>query len=95
MVPSHRGYQRPVGAWNHQRVRVVGSQIEVELNGTIILATDLAEVTEAMAPLERFAGRNRTEGHFGFAGHGDPVEFRAVGTRSLAPAPPVGDGSSR
>lgn len=83
MVPAHRGYLRAPGVWNHQRVRVVGSRIEVELNGTRILDTDLANVSEGMAPLEKYAGRTRTHGHFGFAGHGDPVSFRNVVVRRL------------
>jgi hypothetical protein len=28
-------------------------------------------------------GKDRTEGHFGFAGHGDAVEFRNVKLKSL------------
>ena len=83
MVPAHRGFLRSPGIWNVQRVQVVGSKIEVELNGTRILETDLATVTEAMHPLEKFAGRNRSRGYFGFAGHGDPVAFRNILVRDL------------
>ena len=35
------------------------------------------------APLHRFSGRGRTQGHFGFAGHNDPVEFREVSIQQL------------
>jgi hypothetical protein len=28
-------------------------------------------------------GKDRTRGHFGFAGHGDAVEFRNVSIKSL------------
>ena len=48
MVAAHRGYLRPVGEWNFQEVTVKGSKIKVELNGTVILDTDLAQVTEYM-----------------------------------------------
>ncbi len=81
LVAAHRGYQRAPGVWNFQRVRVVGSRIVVELNGTRILAADLASVTEAMYPIERFAGRLRSRGYFGFCGHNDPVAFRAISVR--------------
>ena len=83
LVPAQRGYLRPVGEWNFQAIHVEGSRIRVELNGTRILAADLAEVTEALYPLEKFAGRQRTRGHFGFAGHDHPVRFRNVRLREI------------
>jgi len=49
MVAAHRGFQRPVGEWNYQKVTVKGSTIQVELNGTIILDCDLAKVTKTRA----------------------------------------------
>lgn len=80
MIASHRGFQRAVGDWNYQRVTVRGSRIEVELNGTLILDGDLATVKEFMANSPH-PGKERTKGFFGFAGHGDPVEFRQVEIR--------------
>ncbi len=77
MVAAHRGYLRPTGEWNYQEVTVRGSKIRVELNGTTILDADLAGVTEYMADSPH-PGKERPRGHFGFAGHGDPVEFRNV-----------------
>jgi len=82
MVAAHRGYQHPVGEWNFQEVTVKGSTIKVELNGTVILDTDLSKVTEYMANHEH-PGKDRTSGHFGFAGHSDPVAFRNVRTKKL------------
>jgi len=80
---AHRGYLRPTGEWNVERVRVVGQRIVVELNGTRILDADLSEIDEFMYPEATFAGRGRTSGSFGFAGHGDPVEFRGVEARAI------------
>ena len=77
MVPAHRGYLRPAGEWNFQKVTVQGSKIEVELNGTQILNCDLNEVTEFMDNRPH-PGKDRTQGFFGFAGHNDPVRFRNV-----------------
>ena len=82
-VAAHRGFLREPGEWNHQHVRVLGSTIEVELNGTPILRTDLATIPDGLAPLERYAGRDRRSGHFGFAGHGDAVAFRDLFIREL------------
>jgi hypothetical protein len=77
MVAAHRGYQHAVGEWNFQEVSVKGSTIKVELNGTVILDTDLSKVTEYMAN-HAHPGKDRASGHFGFAGHGDAVAFRNV-----------------
>jgi hypothetical protein len=82
MVAAERGYLRPPGQWNFQKVTVQGSKIVVELNGSIILDTDLADVTEFMAG-SAHPGKDRTSGHFGFAGHGDPVEFRNIRIKPL------------
>ncbi len=81
MVPAARGYLRPVGAWNFQEVSVKGSRIRVELNGYQILDTDLSKVTDYMDGTAH-PGKDRREGHIGFCGHGDPVEFRHVGVRA-------------
>lgn len=83
MAPAHRGYLRAPGVWNYQCVTVKGSQIVVELNGTRILDADLSKVTKAMYELEKFQGRNRTKGSFGFAGHGLPVLFRDIELKKL------------
>jgi hypothetical protein len=82
MLAAHRGYLRPVGEWNYQEVTVVGSKIKVELNGSVILDGDLAEVNEFMADSPH-PGKDRKQGHFGFAGHNDPVEFRKVEIKRL------------
>jgi hypothetical protein len=82
MVPAHRGYQRPVGEWNYQEAIIKGSTIKVELNGTIILDCDLSKVTDYMAKRPH-PGKDRTTGHFGFAGHNDPVQFRKIRIKEL------------
>lgn len=82
MVAAHRGFQRPNGQWNYQRVTVKGSRIEVELNGTRILDADLASVKEYMGNSPH-PGKDRTKGYFGFAGHGDAVGFRQVEIKKL------------
>ena len=83
MVPAARGYQRPVGEWNFQEVTVDGSRIKVELNGTLILDADLANVEKPMYDLGKFKGRLRKSGYFGFAGHGDAVSFRNISIRNI------------
>jgi hypothetical protein len=82
MVPAARGYQHPTGEWNYEEVTVKGSTIRVELNGTPILDADLSKVTDFMAG-KAHPGKDRTSGHFGFAGHSDPVMFRNVAIKKL------------
>jgi len=82
MVPAARCYLRPVGEWNFQEVTVRGSTIKVELNGAVIVDADVSKVTEMMADTEH-PGKDRTTGHFGFAGHNDPVEFRHIEIKRL------------
>jgi hypothetical protein len=82
MVAAHRGYLRPPGQWNFQEVIVRGPTIRVELNGTPILNADLSQVTEFMGG-KPHPGMHRTTGHFGFAGHHDPVAFRHIHLQPL------------
>lgn len=82
MAAAKRGYLRETGQWNFQQVTVNGSTIKVELNGNVILNADLADVTEFMADRPH-PGKDRTSGHFGFAGHNDPVEFRSITIKEL------------
>jgi hypothetical protein len=82
LVAAKRGYLRPAGEWNFQEVTVDGSTIRVELNGTVILDCDLAEVKEFMKDRPH-PGKDRKSGYFGFAGHRDPVEFRNILMKEL------------
>jgi len=82
MAPAHRGYLRPTGEWNYQEVTVKGSTIKVELNGTVILEADVSKITEFMADSPH-PGKDLKSGHFGFAGHKDPVMFRNIAIKKL------------
>ena len=85
MVGAQRGFQRPIGEWNFQEVTVVGSTLKVELNGFVILETDLATVDMATVMAKSpHPGKDRKNGFFGFAGHNDPAEFRNIAIKDLA-----------
>lgn len=79
MAAAHRGFQHAVGEWNFQEVTVTGSTIRVELNGNVILNTDLSKVDPStyMANSKHPGVKNK-DGYFGFAGHNDPVMYRNV-----------------
>ncbi len=86
MAAAHRGFQRPVGEWNYQEVTVKGSTIKVELNGFVILDADLSKVDpKSYMAKKEHPGLANEDGYFGFAGHGDPVEFRNVAIKELKP----------
>ncbi len=85
IVPAHRGYLRPTGQWNFQQVTVRGWNITVELNGYTILDADISKVTQYMADSPH-PGKDNPQGHFGLAGHHDPVQFRNIRIKRLGPA---------
>ncbi len=82
MVAAARGYQRPLGEWNYEEVTIKGPTIKVEMNGYVILDTDLSKVHDYMHG-SKHPGKDRTSGHFGFAGHNDPVQFRNISIMPL------------
>src|SRR5262245_24187651 len=82
MIAAHRGFDRPIGEWNLMEVVVQGPKIAVELNGTRIVDGDVSQVKEFMDNKEH-PGKDRTSGHFGFAGHGEPVAFRNIRIRPI------------
>ncbi len=82
MVAAKRDFLRPLGEWNYEQVTVKGSTIKVELNGTTILDADLSTVTEFLDN-KAHPGKDRKAGHFGFAGHNDPVAFRNIQIKDI------------
>lgn len=82
IIAALRGYQHPIREWNYEEITVKGSTIKVELNGTIILNGDLSTASNFMDG-KQHPGKDRTSGHFGFAGHNDPVMFRNIAIKSL------------
>ncbi len=82
MAAAQRGHLKPAGEWNQQTVTVIGSTIRVELNGAVILDTDLAGVDTYFQD-KPHPGKGRTRGHFGLAGHGDAVAYRNLFIKEL------------
>lgn len=79
IVPAARGYLRPTGTWNHECITLRGKHLTVTLNGTIILDADVDKPLHDQA----HPGLALTEGHIGFGGHGDAVEFRNLAVKDL------------
>jgi len=82
IVAAKRGHLKENGQWNHQTVTVEGSRIVVILNNQLILNADLNKATSFMAN-KKHPGIALKEGHFGFAGHNDPVSFRKIKIKNI------------
>jgi Domain of Unknown Function (DUF1080)/Concanavalin A-like lectin/glucanases superfamily len=93
IVAAKRGSLKPVGEWNSQQVSVIGSRIKVELNGTTIVDADVSQVDKYLDD-KPHPGKDLTQGHFGFAGHGDPVKFRNILVKQVKAAAPVTEESN-
>jgi hypothetical protein len=75
LQPARRGFLKPPGEWNHQKVTVDGPKVVVELNGTKILDADLNELATKN---RKHKGVKRRSGYICFCGHGAPVQFRNI-----------------
>ncbi len=75
LLAARRGFLKPTGEWNHQKVTVDGPKIIVELNGTKILDADLNELATKN---RKHKGVKRRSGYICFCGHGAPVQFRNI-----------------
>ena len=82
MAAAARGYQHSTGEWNFEEITVKGSTIKVELNGSVILDTDVSKITEFLAD-KKHPGKDLTSGSFGLAGHNDQVAFRNLQIKRL------------
>lgn len=84
IAAAKRGFLKPVGEWNAQEIRVVGSQVTVTLNGEVIVDADVKAIVEAGSPDEKeHPGVERTRGHIALLGHGDVVYYRNLRVQEL------------
>ena len=84
VVPSKRGFLKPVGEWNSEEVIARGSRIKVILNGTTIVDADIIEASKnGTIDGNDHPGLKRQKGHIGFLGHGSRVEFRNIKIKEL------------
>jgi hypothetical protein len=85
VLPSKRGYLKPVGEWNQQEIELIGNKIKVTLNGTVITEGDLAAASaNGTVDKREHPGLKRTTGHIGFLGHGDTLFFRNIRVKDLS-----------
>jgi HEAT repeat protein len=79
VIPSKRGYLKPLGYWNYEEVTAKGTQIKIVLNGTTIVDGDIAGPRDnGTMDHKDHPGLRNTTGHIGFLGHGSLVKFRNI-----------------
>ena len=78
-------YVRKPGMWNFEEVKVIGSEIEVYLNGYLITKGDVSKWKgDGDTPDgKKHPGLHRTRGFITFCGHGSDVKFRNVRIKEL------------
>jgi HEAT repeat protein len=85
VIPSKRGFLKPVGEWNYEEVKIQGTQITITLNGTVIVDGDIAGPRDngTMDKNDHPGLKNKT-GHIGFLGHGSELKFRNIRIKDLS-----------
>lgn len=71
LVAGFTGYLRPAGEWNYQEITAQGNHVKVELNGTVVLDSDL--------PMRK----KFESGFLGIVGQLDPVAYRNVAIKNF------------
>jgi hypothetical protein len=84
IVPAKRGFQKPLGEWNHEEIIAKGRHITVILNGHTIVDANLDEAT-AGGTLDHkdHPGLKNERGHIGFLGHGARIDFDNIRIKPL------------
>ncbi|RYD74722.1 MAG: DUF1080 domain-containing protein [Verrucomicrobiaceae bacterium] len=88
LIPTKPGLSRPAGEWNTGVIRVQGSRIRLEVNGTITADVDTTtEEWKAILAKSKFAKQplfnSAPEGYIVFQDHGNQVSFRTLRIREL------------
>jgi HEAT repeat protein len=85
VIPSRRGYQKPVGEWNYEEVKIKGTKIVITLNGTVIVDGDIAGPRDnGTMDHNNHPGLKNKTGHIGFLGHGSLVKFRNIRIKDIS-----------
>jgi HEAT repeat protein len=85
VIPSRRGYLKPLGEWNAEEVFATGTHIRITLNGTVIVDGDIAGPRDnGTMDHNNHPGLKNKTGHIGFLGHGSVVKFRNIRIKDLS-----------
>ncbi len=85
VIPAKREFQKPVGEWNYEEVRIQGTKITITLNGTVIVDGDFAGPRDnGTLDHNDHPGLKNSTGHIGFLGHGSELKFRNIRIKDLS-----------
>jgi len=78
-------YLRKVGMWNFEEVKVIGSEIEVYLNGYLITKGDVSKWkgNGDTPDGKHHPGLHNKKGHIGWLGHGSNVKWKNIRIKEL------------
>ena len=86
---AKRGFLKPVGEWNKERVVVKGDHIRVYLNGTLITDCRLNKALKhGPKDKKKHPGALNKKGYIGFLGHGSRLWFRNIRIKDLSKEKP-------
>jgi hypothetical protein len=91
---SSGSYARKAGMWNFEEVKVIGSEIEVYLNGYLITKADLSKFKGDGDTMDgrKHPGLHNKKGHIGWLGHGHNVKWRNIRIKELPACAKMGEG---
>lgn len=86
-------YLRKPGIWNFEEVKVIGSEIEVYLNGYLVTKADVSRFRgDGDTPDGRkHPGLHNRKGHIGWLGHGHNVKWKNIRIKELPSSAKMGD----
>ena len=85
-------YVRKPGMWNFEEVKVIGSEIEVYLNGYLVTKADVSKFKgDGDTPDGRkHPGLHNTKGHISWCGHGSNVKWKNIRIKELPESAKMG-----
>lgn len=86
-------YVRKPGMWNFEEVKVIGSEIEVYLNGYLITKADVSKFkgNGDTPDGKKHPGLHNAKGHISWCGHGSPVKWKNIRIKELPDDAKMGD----
>ena len=91
-------YLRKPGMWNFEEVRVIGSRIQVILNGIMIVDADVAKIKGDGTDTpdgRKHPGLHTPKGRIGWLGHGHNVKWKNIRIKELPECAKMGEACPR
>jgi len=85
VITAKKGFQKPLGEWNFEEVKIQGTHITITLNGSVIVDGDIAGPRDnGTMDHNEHPGLKNASGHIGWLGHGSDVKFRNIRIKDLS-----------